>query len=39
VALRALVERFPRLALAADEPEWVALPGMRRLARLPVRLR
>jgi cytochrome P450 len=39
VALRALVERYPRLALAADEPEWVPLPGLRRLARLPVRLR
>jgi cytochrome P450 len=39
VALRALVERFPGLALASDEPEWVAVPGMRRLARLPVRLR
>jgi cytochrome P450 len=39
VALRALVERFPRLALAADEPEWVPVPGMRRLARLPVWLR
>ncbi|QYN34641.1 cytochrome P450 [Pseudonocardia sp. DSM 110487] len=38
VALRALVERFPRLALASDEPEWVPAPGMRRLARLPVRL-
>jgi hypothetical protein len=38
VALRALVERFPRLALADDEPEWVPVPGMRRLARLPVRL-
>ncbi|TWF78813.1 hypothetical protein FHX44_114737 [Pseudonocardia hierapolitana] len=38
VALRALVERFPRLALADAEPEWVPVPGMRRLARLPVRL-
>ena len=38
VALRALVERFPRLALAGDEPEWVPVPGMRRLARLPVLL-
>ncbi|WP_345602821.1 cytochrome P450 family protein [Pseudonocardia adelaidensis] len=39
VALRALVERYPRLALASDELEWVQVPGMRRLARLPVRLR
>jgi cytochrome P450 len=39
VALRALVERFPALALAVDEPEWMQVPGMRRLARLPVRLR
>ncbi len=39
VALRALVERFPRLALATDEPEWVPVPGIRRLTRLPVRLR
>jgi len=39
VALRALVERFPALALAADEQEWVPTPGMRRLARLPLRLR
>jgi cytochrome P450 len=39
VALRALVERYPGLALAADEQEWVQVPGMRRLARLPVRLR
>jgi cytochrome P450 len=38
VALRAVVERFPGLALAADELEWVPAPGMRRLARLPVRL-
>jgi cytochrome P450 len=39
VALRALVERFPGLALAAEEPEWVPVPGIRRLARLPLRLR
>jgi cytochrome P450 len=38
VALRALVERYPGLALAAEEREWVPVPGMRRLARLPVRL-
>ncbi|HLU56554.1 MAG TPA: cytochrome P450 [Pseudonocardia sp.] len=38
VALRALVERFPRLALTEDRPEWVPVPGIRRLARLPLRL-
>jgi cytochrome P450 len=38
VALRALVERFPGLRLATDEPEWQKVPGMRRLARLPVHL-
>jgi cytochrome P450 len=38
VALRALVERFPGLALASAEQEWVQVPGMRRLARLPLRL-
>ncbi len=37
VALRALVERHPGLALDA-EPEWMPMPGMRRLARLPLRL-
>jgi cytochrome P450 len=37
VALRALVERYPRIALADDEPEWVPVPGIRRLTRLPVR--
>jgi cytochrome P450 len=39
VALRALVERFPGLALAAEEQEWVPVPGIRRLVRLPLRLR
>jgi cytochrome P450 len=39
VALRALFERFPGLALDTDEPSWVPVPGMRRLAQLPVRLR
>jgi cytochrome P450 len=43
VALRALFERFPDLALDAAErdrgPEWEQLPLTRRLARLPVRLR
>ncbi|MFC4943872.1 cytochrome P450 family protein [Pseudonocardia sp. GCM10023141] len=38
VALRSLFERYPDLALATAEPEWVPVPGMRRLARLPVRL-
>ena len=37
VALRALFDRFPGLALAA-EPVWVPLPGSRRLAALPVTL-
>lgn len=39
VALRALVERFPRLTLDTAEPRWLPLPGMRQLAALPVRLR
>ncbi|WP_198961420.1 cytochrome P450 [Pseudonocardia sp. MH-G8] len=39
VALRALFERFPDLALATEEQEWVPVPGIRRLARLPLRLR
>jgi cytochrome P450 len=39
VALRSLVERYPLLGLAAEEHEWVPVPGMRRLVRLPVRLR
>lgn len=39
VALRALFERFPGLALAEDEPAWVQTPGMRLMAELPVRLR
>ena len=38
VALHGLFERYPNLALVEGEPEWVMLPGMRRLARLPVRL-
>lgn len=37
VALHGLFDRFPDLALAVDEPEWMPVPGMRRLARLPVR--
>lgn len=38
VALRALFERFPNLALDTAELEWVPMPGSHRLARLPVRL-
>jgi cytochrome P450 len=38
VALRALVERFPGLALDGAEPEWVPMPGSHRLKSLPVRL-
>jgi cytochrome P450 len=40
VALHALFERFPGLALAvpASELEWQQLPGNRRLAALPVHL-
>jgi cytochrome P450 len=36
VALKALFERFPALALTG-EPEWAPIPGMLRLTRLPVR--
>jgi cytochrome P450 len=39
VALRALFDRYPGLRLAVDEPEWVQMPGSRRLTALPVRLR
>ncbi|MUL40163.1 cytochrome P450 [Streptomonospora sp. PA3] len=40
VAFTRLFERYPRLELgtAADELEWMPRPGMRRLARLPLRL-
>jgi cytochrome P450 len=38
VALRALFERFPELAVAEPELEWEQVPGVRRLVRLPVRL-
>ena len=38
VALRALFDRFPDLALATDRPAWAALPGQRGLTELPVRL-
>ncbi|GAB3204892.1 cytochrome P450 family protein [Marinactinospora thermotolerans] len=39
VALRALLGRFPGLALAIapEQLEWIPLPANRRLARLPVR--
>jgi cytochrome P450 len=37
VALRALFERFPNIALDG-EPQWMQAPGMRRLAELRVRL-
>ncbi|MCO1658172.1 cytochrome P450 family protein [Pseudonocardia humida] len=37
IALRALFDRFPDLALDSAEPEWEPMPSMRRLARLPVR--
>ena len=37
VALRALIDRFPGLALDG-EPEWVPMPGSRRAKALPVRL-
>ena len=38
VALRAVVERFPNLALTSSEHDWLLAPGMRRLARLPLHL-
>ena len=38
VALKALFTRFPDLALVDPTPTWLPRPGMRRLARLPVRL-
>jgi cytochrome P450 len=37
VALRALFDRFPNLALAG-QPEWLPVPGSRRLAALPLHL-
>jgi cytochrome P450 len=39
VALRALFDRFPALALAVDEPAWLPVPGVRRVGELPVTLR
>ncbi|WP_250557168.1 cytochrome P450 family protein [Pseudonocardia lacus] len=37
IALRALFDRFPDLALDSAEPEWEQVPNMRRLATLPLR--
>jgi cytochrome P450 len=37
IALRALFERFPDLALDSAEPVWEPVPTMRRLAELPLR--
>jgi cytochrome P450 len=37
IALRALFERFPDLALDSAEPAWEPVPNMRRLAALPLR--
>jgi cytochrome P450 len=39
VALRALFDRFPGIALDTDEPQWLPVPGIRHLRSLPVRLR
>ncbi|GAA1327664.1 cytochrome P450 family protein [Pseudonocardia xinjiangensis] len=39
VALRSLFDRFPAMALEAAEQTWAAVPGMRQLASLPVKLR
>ncbi|MFD9206341.1 cytochrome P450 [Streptomyces sioyaensis] len=38
VALRALFDRFPDVALEAEEQTWAPTPGMRQLASLPLRL-
>ena len=38
VALKALFDRYPDIRFAGDEPEWLQLPGARRLTELPVRL-
>jgi len=37
IALRALFERYPDLALDSAEPDWQPIPTMRRLATLPLR--
>jgi cytochrome P450 len=39
VALRALFDRYPDITFAGDGPRWLPMPGARRLAALPVRLR
>jgi cytochrome P450 len=39
VALPALFDRFPRLGLDSDRPDWTPMPTMRRLTTLPVRTR
>ncbi len=38
VALRMLFERYPHARFTGDEPQWLPLPGTRRLTALPVRL-
>lgn len=38
VALRGLFDRYPNVAIDTDELEWLPVPGIRRLTRLPVRL-
>lgn len=38
VALRGLFDRYPNIALVTAEPEWLPVPGIRRLVRLPVQL-
>jgi len=38
VALRMLFERYPDIKFAGDAPQWLPMPGARRLTTLPVRL-
>jgi pimeloyl-[acyl-carrier protein] synthase len=38
VAILRMVQQFPRMRLAAEEPEWAANLGLRGLKRLPVAL-
>ncbi|MGI5125459.1 cytochrome P450 family protein [Pseudonocardia sp. CA-107938] len=38
VGLRMLFERYPRISFAGEAPQWLPLPGVRRLTALPVRL-
>jgi cytochrome P450 len=38
VALRGLFDRYPNIALDTEELDWLPMPGIRRLVRLPVRL-